>query len=284
MDRTTIPPDGNGGGSRDTLWRVATVVGYGVGGLLTTAVVALVAVNLGGPFRGLVYDLVYLQVGPSEAAETAILARFLLSIVVGLGVSMLLGDYLDDRLDNATAVGTAVVAMLTVVGAVLVVGLAGVDTFAATLVALVVVVVGVPFALRYGYGVRSGAVPAFVGGVPVVLVLLLLTAFGIGWGWGYVLTAEEVPASSVEGPAADFDEVPEVRDDLFDGGNCETVEGDRRECWLYLRGYEHERTAARFMADHGVRCPDQSTLGRSGAFVAEHDGTYYRVTCTAHGD
>lgn len=88
----------------------------------------------------------------------------------------------------------------------------------------------------------------------------------------------------MEGPVADFDGVPEVRDDLF-VGDCETTGEDRRRCHLQLRGYEHEQAAARFIARHSVRCPCQNTCsGEEDSFIAEHEGTYYRVTCSPHGD
>lgn len=94
-------------------------------------------------------------------------------------------------------------------------------------------------------------------------------------------------ASTVNGTAAaDFDEVPEVRDDLFVSGDCETDTEGRRVCRLYLRGYEYERTVVRFMARHGIRCPYQTTqsVEPAGSFVGQYNGTYYRVSCSPHGD
>ena len=69
------------------------------------------------------------------------------------------------------------------------------------------------------------------------------------------MTAQEVPTSTVDRSVADFDDVPEIRDDLLVTGDCATTTDDRHRCYLYLRLYDHERTAARFMARHGARCP-----------------------------
>ncbi|MFB6295018.1 MAG: hypothetical protein ABEI97_04615 [Candidatus Nanohaloarchaea archaeon] len=99
------------------------------------------------------------------------------------------------------------------------------------------------------------------------------------------MTAQEIPTSAVNGSAtASFNDVPQVRDDLF-AGDCSTGTNDRQVCRLYLRGYEHEAKAARFMARHGVRCPYQNAqTGRSDSFIATYNGSYYRVTCSPHGD
>jgi hypothetical protein len=137
-----------------------------------------------------------------------------------------------------------------------------------------------------GYLVRYGFVVPFAGGAPVVVLLLLLAGFGLGWGWGYVVTAREVPAAAVNETPVDFEDAPAVEHDLFDAENCETDAEGRRVCHLLLRGYERERVAARLLARHGVKCPYQSarSSARSGALVAEHGGSYFRVTCSPHGD
>lgn len=270
--------------STPTLKQAGTTLGYGVLGVVVTAAVALVILNIANPVQVVVYDLFYLRLGPSGATEVAILAHFMTGGVVALGVTMVAADYLSDRGANRRAVGAGFAAMLALVLAFLVVALAGLAAFLTALLILAIAFVSIPLALRYRFGVRSGAVPAFVGGIPVIVMLLFLAGFGLGWGWGYVVTAEEVPESSVDGPVADFDEVPEIRDDLF-AGDCETTGEDRRRCHLQLRGYEHEQTMARFMARHGVRCPYQNTYsGEEDSFIGEHDGTYYRVTCSPHGD
>ncbi len=267
-----------------TLKRVGTTLGYGVLGVVLTGAVGLVVLNLTDSGQAVAYDFFYLRLGPSGATEVAILTHFLTAGVLALGVTMLAADYLSDRGRNLRPVGLGFAAMLALVIAFLVVALAGLAAFLTALIVLAVVLVGVPLWLRYGADIRSGAVPAFVGGIPVIIVLLFLAGFGLGWGWGYVVVAEEIPESSVDREVADMDGVPEIQEDLFTG-DCETTSEDRRECHLQLRGYEHEVTAAQFMARHGVRCPYQNThAGEAGAFVGEYDGTYYRVTCSPHGD
>ncbi|MHB9286013.1 hypothetical protein ACKVMT_03120 [Halobacteriales archaeon Cl-PHB] len=250
-----------------------------------TAAVALVSLNVSVPMQAGVYDLFYLQVGPSEATETAILTHFLVSSVVAISVPLLVGDYLSDRGANLRTLGWGVAALLGLVLVFVVVALAGLAAFLTALVILAIGLVGIPLTLRYQAGVRSGGLAAFVGGIPVIILLLFLAGFGIGWGWGYIMIAEEVSESSVDGPIADFDSVPQVRDDVFAAGDCSTDTANRRECLLYLRGYEHETQAARFMARHGVRCPYQnSPTGGMDAFYAEYEGSYYRVRCSPHGD
>lgn len=266
------------------LGTIGRAFAYGVLGFVGTAVVAVGLLNATGVVQRVVYDLLYWWLGPSEATETAILVNFLLVVAVGISVPMLLGDYLSDRLANRVAFGYAAAALLGAVIVFLLVALLHLAAFLTALVVLGVVLVAVPLALRYRFGVRSGGVPAFVGGVPVLFALLLVTGFGLGWGWGYVVTAEEVPASSVDGTPPDFAGAPAVAADLFDEANCAVVDG-ARTCRLSLRGYEHETAAARFLANNGVRCPylNAATDTADGAVLA-HEGTYYRVTCSPHGD
>lgn len=256
-------------------------------GVIGTGGVALVLLNVTQPVQEMIYHTVYLQVGPSEATETAILTHFIGVGVAAISVPMLVGDYLSDRLAHRVAFTKGVAAMLGLLLVFLVVALAGLAAFLTAIIVLAGSFVAVPLLLRYRYGVRSGGIHAFVGGIPVLILFLLAVGFGPGWGWGYVMTAQEVPASSVNGTAAaDFDDVPAVRDDLFVSGDCETDTEGRRVCRLYLHGYEHERAAAQFMARHAVRCPYQNaqTAGGSNTFLARHDGQYYRVTCSPHGD
>lgn len=215
-------------------------------GVVGTAAVALVVLNLSQPVQTIVYALFYLRVGPSEATETAILAHFRLASVVALSVSLLVGESLSDRGANLPMVAGGIAALVSLVLVFLLLSLVGLAAFLTAILVLAVGLGGVPLVLRYWVGVRSGALPAFVGGIPVVVLFLLLARFGIGWG--YVVVAEEVPETPVNGSVADFSEIPEVRGDLFVDGNCETTaDGDRR-CLLQLRGYEHEGTATRFMA------------------------------------
>lgn len=254
-------------------------------GVILTGGVALVLLNLTEPVQAVVYDAVYLRVGPSEATETAILTHFLVSGLGAISVSMLLGDYLSDRLAHRAAFAKSIGVVLVLFLGFLVAVLTGVAAFLTVLMVLAAVFVAAPLLLHYRFDVRSGGVLAFVGGIPVLILLLFLAGFGLGWGWGYVVTAQEVPASTVDGPAVTFEDAPELRNDLFVSGDCETDPESSRVCHLQLRGYEHETAAARFLARNGVRCPYQNTYtGEADAFVAEYDGSFYRVTCSPHGD
>lgn len=272
---------------RETLKRIGRAAAFLLLGVVGTGGVALVGLYLLQPVQEVIYNAFYLQVGPSESTETAILVHFLVAGLGGISVTMLVGDYLSDRLAHRAAFAKGIAAVLGLLLVFLVVALAGLAAFLTALIVLAAVSMAVPLLLRYRFDVRSGGVPAFVGGVPVLVLLLLLAGFGLGWGWGYVVTAQEVPASTVNGTAvADFDDAPDVRGDLFAAEHCETDTEDRRVCRLMLRGYEHETAAARVMARHGVRCPyqDAQAFGSGGSFIARYDGRYYRVSCSPHGD
>lgn len=270
---------------KPTAVRAAKTVAYLLGGLSGTAVVALTVLYVGVSIQPVVYDAFYRHVGPSEATETAILSHFLLAGFTAVSVALLAGDYVSDRLRHRRAVASAITVLGGLLVVFLVVALLELAAFLTALGILAVGVVAVPLLLRYRYSVRSGGVTAFVGGIPVLVVLLLFAGFGLGWGWGYIMTAQAVPASTVDGTAAaDFDDVPQIRDDLFTS-DCSTGTDGRRVCRMYLRGYEHEARVARFMARHGVRCPYQNLeSGEPDSFIATHNGTYYRVSCSPHGD
>lgn len=272
-------------GSRADVERVARVVGYLALGFVGTALTALVVIPLIQDIQTPVYHLLYLQVGPSDATQTAILTHFLAAGFVAIAVPTVVGDYLSDRLAHRRAIAAVVVALLVNVALFVVLGVVGLGVYPVGFLVLALGgLVGV-WLLRYRFDVRSGGVLAFGGGLPVLFALLLLAGFGLGWGWGYVMVAEEVPDGAVDGPVADLDEVPQVRDDLLGSSDCETDPEGRETCRLHLRGYDHERTAARFMDRHGVRCPSRNAgSGQRDAFIAEHDGSYYRITCDSHGD
>lgn len=270
--------------TRDRLERVGRTVGYLLLGLLGTAAVALGLLWVTTPVQSVLYRALYLALGPSDATATAILLQFLAVSAVAVAVPLVVGDYLDSGLANRDAL---VAALAVLVGSLVVFLAAAFGGFAATPVAfglLALALLAVPLLLRFRYGVRSGAVPAFVGGIPVVLLLLLLVGFGLGWGWGYVVTADEVPASTVDdADVTTLDDAPALEAALFDPGNCDSG-SDGRECYLYLRGFAHERAAARALADRGVRCPYQGSSAGGGTAVVRHDGRYYRVACSPHGD
>lgn len=275
----------SGGGSTVTLRRVGRVAAYGAGGFVGTAIVALLLLNLTQPLQRVVYDAVYLQLGPSEATTTAILSHFLVAAVAALAVPLVVGDYLSDRLANRRVLAGAVAGLAGALLAFLAVALAGLGGFLSAIVVLGVVLVGIPVILRVRYGIRSGGLTAFVGGVPVVLLLLVAAAFGIGWGWGYVVTAEEVSTDSVNDTVVTFEDAPVFERDLFAAGHCEVDPDGQEVCRLSLRGYDGERAAARVMARHGVRCPYQNGPADSGgAFFAQHGNSTFRITCSPHGD
>lgn len=273
-------PESDGG----RLHAILVSLGYAVLGATLTGVVALVVLNATLSVQTAIYEVFYLRVGPADATVTAILGQFLLAIVCGLIVAMTVASWLNTRRENLPVVGRATIGLATLLLVYLLIILLRVPAQLAVLTVLGIGLLGVPLLLRYRYGIRSGSVPAVIGSIPVILVLLLLAGIGAGWGWGYVMTAEEVPSAEVEGPVADFDTVPAVRDDLLGAGDCEEVDGHQR-CRLQLRGYDHDVTAVRFMDRSGIRCPAQTASGgTSASFFAEHDGTYYRVTCSSHGD
>lgn len=268
----------------ETLKRIGRAAAFLLLGVVGTSSVALLLLNITQPIQRGVYNAFYLQVGPSEATETAILTHFLIAGFTAISVVLLAGDYLSDRLAHRTAVAKAIAVLLGLVVVFLVVALLELAAFLTAILVLAAAMLAVPLLLRYRYGVQSGGTLAFVGGIPVLVLLLLLAGFGLGWGWGYIMTAQEVPASAVNESVASFDDVPQLRDDLFDG-DCSTGPDGRQVCRLYLRGYEHEARAARFMARHGVRCLYQNAqTGQSDVFIARYNGTYYRVTCSPHGD
>lgn len=275
-----------------SLKRIGTIAAYLLLGVIGTTATGLVLLYALEPLQAVIYNAVYLQMGPSEAFITAIITHFLVTSVIALSVSMLVGDYLSDRLAHRAALAKGTAAML---GLVLVFFLVPVTGLTAVLTALFLLpgaFVVVILLLRFRYGARSGGVPAFFGGIPLIIVLFFLFAMA-GWGWGYVITAEEVPASAVDGSAAaDFSTVPELRDDLV-ATDCSTDTNGRRVCRLRQHeiqshteeSRDYEARAARFMARHGVRCPYQTTQsGQSESFIATYNGSYYRVTCSRYGD
>lgn len=270
-----------------TLREVAVAVGYGVLGFVATAAVAIGATFGLQELLGLqrrVYHATYGWIGPSEASEFGIIVHFVLAGALAIVAAALLGEYLSDRGDNARAFGVAIGALAVLIGLLVVVSLGVEPSVLFAFVWIVAVALVVPVVLRFGYGVRSGGVPAFVGGVPFLVLLMLLAAFGLGWGGGHVVTAREVPAESVDGEVASLDGAPEFRADLFDRDDCETtVEGDRR-CRLVLRGYDHEVAAVRALDRLGVRCPHRTEVQGSGSVVVRHDRSYYRLTCDSFGD
>lgn len=148
------------------LERVGIVAAYVVLGGVGTAVIALALLNRVLPIQQVVYDACYLQVGSSEATETAILTHVFLAAFTEIGGVLLAGDYLSHRLAHRTAVMKAIEVLLESLVAFLVVAVLELAAFLTALVVLAVVP-AVPLLLRYRYRVRSGGIPALVGGIPI---------------------------------------------------------------------------------------------------------------------
>jgi hypothetical protein len=267
------------------LGRIGRGVAYVLLGLVGTLAVALVLLNVSTGIQRPVYDALYLRLGPSGATETAVLTQFLASGLAAVAVPLFLADYLQSGLENRDALLAVLLVFLGVLVVFAVVALLGLAAAPLAFLLLVLALAGVPLLLRFRFGIRSGALPTFVGSVPAVVVLMLLAAFGLGWGWGYVVSAHEVPASSVDDAAVGtLSETPAVEDALFASGNCETDADEFRTCSLPLRGFEHERSTVRALSELGVRCPYQGTSGDGGSAVVRHEGRYYEVQCSPHGD
>lgn len=278
-----------------TLRGVLATAGSLAMGAVGTAALTIGLLTLVEPIRGAIYDAFYLAVGPWSATTAATVLSFTVAVLGALSVVTLLAASVSGTRERLRVLAVGLVGGIAVVLLLLVVA-TFLDANGLPTVLLVVglFVAGVPLGLR-----RLDAWPwpvaAFAGGVPVVALSMLVLGFGLGWGGGYVVVAEEVPASSVSGPAdADFDDYPQIRDALLSpsgdtAGWCEAGDAGRRVCYLELRGYDHEAQAAAFLADHGVRCPYRNAAPGSRpagkeSFVAVDDGTYYRVRCGAYGD
>lgn len=276
-----------------TLRSALGTAGYLGLGLVGTAVLLLGLLFVSQPVQVFVYDAFYLAVGPWSASTAATLLVVSTAILVAVSAVALVAEATTREFERLRPMAAGLATGIVVVPVLLAVAtLLDLEGFLTALVAVGGFVVAVPFWLR-NLGAWPAAVTAVAGSVPVVALTLLVLGFGLGWGGGYVVVAEEVPASEVDGSAeASFDEVPQLRDDLLSpgGDTAGWCEGDgRRTCYLELRGYDHEARAARFLADHGVRCPARNANGprdpdAERSFVASDDGTYYSVSCRAYGD
>lgn len=265
--------------------RIGRGVAYGLLGLVGTLAVALVLLNVTTGVQRPVYDALYLRLGPSGATEAAILLQFLVSGLAAVVVPLVVADYLQTGLANRDALVAVLLVFLGVPVTFTAVAVAGFPSTPIAFLLLVLVLLGVPVLLWVRFDVRTGALPTFVGSVPAVVLLMLLAAFGLGWGWGYVATAQEVPASSVDGATVgSLSDRPVVESALFSSGNCETDADGLQECHLSLRGFEHERSAVRALSELGVRCPYQGTGGDGGTAIVRHEDRYYEVRCSPHGD
>ncbi|MFB6269972.1 MAG: hypothetical protein ABEH83_08520 [Halobacterium sp.] len=262
-----------------------SALGYAALGVLGTGVAAVGLVYVLQPLQPVVYDALYLVVGPWTATEAASIFHIGVAGVLAVSVPTVTAELLDGQRTAALALGF--VALVAALVAVLVAAaLLGVLGFLTLLVAYALLVAAALGALAAS-DAATGTLTAFVGGVPVLALLLFLLAFGLGWGGGYDVVAERLQGHDATDDVADFDDAPQVRDDLFAEQSCDPYEDG--VCRLSLRGYEHELRAARFLDAHGVRCPflnqpSMPVYDRDASFVAEHAGDYYRVSCEAYGD
>lgn len=276
--------------TRQTLATVARTAGFVLLGLVATAVLGVGLLYVTRDIQSILYRVLYLSIGPTDATRLAMITHFTVVAILALtlpalAVLALLGEPLPSARAVKRGVGLGA-------GLVFVFALTtrlGVVPYLSGLAILALLLFGIPLLLYHQYEIDSPAVPTLGGGVPVVILLFLLLGFGMGWGWGYVMIAETAPTSTVNGAtAADFDTVPQIEADLFRENACSGLAGGGEQCILSLRGYEHELAATRFMAEHGVRCPyvnaPAGTSAEAGSFIAEHNDTYYRVTCSPHGD
>lgn len=267
-----------------TLRRLATLGGYLLVGLLGTAGITLGVLAVSQPFQPPIYHIFYPIVGPWTATETATVVVVTGVAAFAIAVPPAAVQYFETRGEHLPAIGTGFSAIFVVMLGVLVVS-ALVDAIG-LLVAIVTVAAAV---IVGGYGLDEvGARPglvALVGGVPVLLVVMFLLGFGLGWGGGYDVVARPVADASVNGTVVAMDDSPAIRDALFSPSACR----DDGICRLPLRGSDHEARVARWLDRNGVRCrflnaPPGSDNPARDSFLAEHDGTVYRVSCLSYGD
>lgn len=272
-------------GSNLTPGGVLALTGYGLTGLVGTIVGTVVLLFALQPAQPVVYDALYRQLGPWTATSAATAVQFGAAGLLAVSLPALAAEHLDGgQTESAAAVLAAGVFVLV---AALVVAVAlGAPPLPATAAADALFVAAAFVALGR-VGVSQAGRTTFVAGAPALALLLVLLAVGLGWGGGYDVVAEPVPASDVGDELTSFDDAPQLRADLFTEQGCDPA--DDGVCRLSLRGYEHEVAAARFLDDHGVRCPfvndpTNPVYDRDASFVAEHGDDYYRLSCEAYGD
>lgn len=271
---------------RPTLKRGALILGYGALGLIASVIVALGGMNLAQPVQEVIFHATYLQLGPSGATKTAIVTQMVGVGFLAAGIASMIGDGVSTRLAHDREIGLMMGTLVVFFLGFLALAFLGLASLPVAGIFFLVAAIGIPVLLWYRLQVRSGAVPAFLGAVPVLLLLLFLTGFGLGWGWGYTVFAEEVSASEVEGEVVNLENSPEIATDLFESGYCSEGGDGLETCYLELRGYDDEKRVIQFLSANGVRCPYENAPYPDAAdsFLAQYEGSYYRVTCQPHGD
>lgn len=254
-----------------------TTAVYLLAGALGTGIAAAVLSLVAPWLQQAAYDSFYLSLGPWRATEAAVLLAGAVVGLLSIGIPTLLVASVRGSRDSLPPILASLGALFGVSIFLLVfVALLGLFELPVAMAALVVAVAALGVGL-YHLGTDPRTVVTFAGGVPVfALLLVFLAALP---GGGYALVAEET--GDTNGSVADFDETPEVRDDLFRSANRE--DDDPITYRLSLREYDHGPSAVRFLDANGVRCPSlDADAGReSEPFVAEHDGVTYRVRCVA---
>jgi len=264
----------------DTTGTRRTTAVYLLAGAVGTGVAAAALAPVVPWLQRAAYGSFYSSLGPWRATEAAVLLAGAVVGLLSVGVPTTLVASLRGSRDSVPPILAGLGALFGVSVFLLVfVALLGLFDPPVAMAALVVAVAALGPGL-YHLGTDRRTVAAFAGGVPVFALLLVLLATTPGGG--YALVAEET--GDTNDRVADFEAVPEVSDDLF--GSASREGDDPATYRLSLREYDHGSSAARFLDANGVRCPylDADAGGESDPFLAEHDGTTYRVRCVADAE
>jgi hypothetical protein len=264
-------------------WR--TTAAYLLVGAVGTGVVGVALAPVVQSLQRAAYGSFYLSLGPWRATEAAVLLAGSVVGLLSIGVPTTLVAAVRGSRASVPPILAGLGALFGVSIFLLVfVALLGLFEPPAAMAALVVAVATLGAGL-YRLGTDHRTVATFAGGVPVfALLLVFLAAVPAG---GHALVAEETgdpdPAEA-NGSLADFGEAPEVGDDLF---RSATREGDDPASYrLSLREYDRGSSAAQLLDANGVTCPylGANADEESETFVAEYDGTYYRVRCVTDAE
>ena len=233
--------------------------------------------------RAALLDALYGTVGPTAAWQLSTTVWFTAVGSVAVAVPPLLLAMASAREDRGRVLelvggfaGLTILAVVLFAGA----GYLGVLEFSLVAVGLLLLLAGHYVVLR-SRGGSPEAVVVFVGGLTLLLPLVFLFGSAFAAGGSYHVVATAVPTDSVEREnVARFDDVPAVRDALFSRDACDAYGDRERVCRLPLDGSRSAERAVAFLAENGVRCVVPAhARPRGPSFVAEHDGTRYRVTC-----
>lgn len=256
---------------------------YLLAGAIGTGVLGVALAPILPSLRRAAYGSFYLSLGPWRATEAAVLLAGSVAGLVSLGAPTTLVAAVRGSRASVPPILAGLGALFGVSIFLLVfVALLGLFEPPAAIVALVVAVAALGVSL-YRLGTDHRTVATFAGGVPVFALLLVFLATVPGGGHALVAEETGVPdPAEANGSLADFEEAPEVGDDLFRSATREG--GDPAIYRLSLREYDRGSSVAQLLDANGVRCPFLDAGGESGAFLAEHDGATYRVRCVADAE